>query len=721
MKKQLILAILSLLGSANAVGMEASLKAEENTEHAFLENLKNGNLEHVKRYLDQSNRLVNQPFTDQGLDPKLVNERITPLMIAAYNGHVELVSYLIKEKKAKADLLSHKGDNALTLSLCENHPNQLKILRLLLEDGNIGFPGQMLAQVGHNGLTPLQNACQLGQLESVQYLVEKMESISEIMNGKSIFDPHITGTVTLSIAKARNHTSIVNYLVSKGVPHLSSENRPQILQNIFHNPHANRLLNLDHFDLIAYTTLPINPSVTIPSFGNGGTLHIFQPRVFQQNGTKEECTEAKLKHAAEKLGGTPKMHKETSPIFGGTCSYHAMKNALLGLMLLEDYDRFSAAQESNSKEVLQKSEFVNADITNLTALKTPQFDSEQFMETLHAKICVLNNATQAFTQPEAVALQQGADNHSMLIAREKFDAAYRKQMQERHNQELANISSKISFIDDQTIRMFIFNCRMKTDSFTSLKDQELLSQIALFRKSSKYRHAFHISLNTGELNGYGQSIGKNRMHAITVILDKRGSHVNALVFESNNLASYAIKEILFDFLALFIDESKKTMHANECESHAALANDPFDLNRANIPTSVCNAESLLNNYQQRESLCLASKKREDIAEALFCLSQLQYLQNILDASSSKKSLEKLEALFKKYSINSDILRAREIKLFTLLQKIEDKELNERMLNFIIQKDVPRLIEAIKVGANPNILSIQMAALHSIAQFIVALK
>lgn len=698
MKKSIKIAIFALFGISIAHGMDNPkqlLSTAKNPELALFESLKDENLEKVKVCFEAVNRPVDRPFEDPAIPEETRAAKITPLMMACFFGNTPIVNYLISHKKANPLIASADGKNALSFCLLGDHTNHLPIFRLVLEQKlNNSHNNQLLSRVDEHGFTPLERAICIGNTELVEYLLSRKD-VS--------FDPIMSGTTAMSLAHTKKRPEIVALLTSRGTPPVA-ENSPTILSSIFYSPQANKHINLEFFEPIAYTAKAIPTSHFINGFENGATIQIIQPRVFEQGRKKEdkECIKAKLKFAAEKLGGTPKMHEETSPIFGGTCSYHAMKNALIGLLLLEDYDILAKAAE-DSQATTTKSDYVVSDTFNLTAIKSPHFDFEKFAEALHSKIFALNNTTAPFMQQEAIAIQQGSRNDSMLIAREIFDHEFNKELSKRHGLRINNSASKISFIDEQTLRSLITNFRLpyQTNAFDLQKDQDLVSQIALFRKSKNYRHAFHISLNTGELSGYGQSCGTNRMHAIAVVLDKKGPQVNVLVFESNNTAPYAIKQILFDFIALFTDETKKIMDTGECEMQAALAQDPLCISKSNASKSVCNIQSLLENYPHIEAKCHASKKREDITEAMLCLSHIKHAFNILENLDSVTIQEKLEGLFKKHKINAAWLRAKEISLHQLLEEIQTKELQERLRTFIMQKDLTRTKNAIDAGANPN--------------------
>lgn len=681
MKKQIILALFILVTALNLSAMEApKAKANLTPEKIFWNNLLAGNLEAVKKYLDESKRNINQTFQDPSFQEGVIKARFTPLQVAAYNGHAHIVDYFIKEKKATPSTIDANGDNALASCLAnKEHTNHLEIVKCLLECQSPWQQKSTLIYVGSYGLIPLFSAIRQGYVEVTDYLLSQQQD----------FDPIFHGVPALSLA--RNNTPITKLLTSKGVTPL---NRDAILPFIFYHEAVNKHLNLEQFDIIAHITQPIVPNSTIKGLAQGGTLNIIQPRVQSQSAPiNDACFEEKLKNAAEKLGGTKKMHQETSPLFGETCSYHTMKNALVGLLLLEDYDQLAHlydANQSNQTDAL--TEIVNNDLATLTTLKTSRIDCGELLETIQSKIITLNNRPSNFERNKAIVIHQGVAN-DMLIAREVFDRIIREKLIQTNPQKAISLQSSISFVNAEAMSRHNSGYFSKEDHFSEIRKQELYSEIERFKNNDSYRHAFSISLSTGDFDGYGNGInpnGKSRMHAIAVIIDKKGTRVNAYIFESNNHTPWAIKQIVTDFINLFVTES--------AQHSAQTTTMPSNNNVSAI-------SSLLQKYHDAEQACNKSQKREDVETALLHLSQLQHVANMLHLAKAhqqeNEQTQEIEKIYNQHKLTKEELRSEEIKLHKLLQEIENKELNDRFFTAIQLKDIPTINEAIKIGINPN--------------------
>ena len=311
---------------------------------------------------------------------------------------------------------------ALMLAAQQGH---LNIVKLIAEEtiNNQYMRTQLINALDRNGFTAFYHAASKGKLDVVKYFIEQ--------SGMT-FNPRIEGMIALSLANKKKHNDVVQYLITKGVSALPKQDAASASHSIFYNSAANKHIDLDYFDTLAYTTIPIAGSPDIPSLTRGGTLHIYQPRFFEQVYREKSFLTQQLKIAEAKLGGTEEKHLETSPIFGGSCSYHAVKNALVGLMLLQDYD--ALAQEcakSDTTKIKYHADLVAGDINNFTALKTPQFDCADFMEQLHAKIVAVQH--QALYQPlEALNIQQAGNSERMHIARHFVDETLTAIMTKRH-------------------------------------------------------------------------------------------------------------------------------------------------------------------------------------------------------------------------------------------------------------------------------------------------
>ena len=145
----------------------------------------------------------------------------------------------------------------------------------------------------------------------------------------------IDGPIALSIATKNKKQNIVETLLEHGVPPLPHNEVP----NFFYDNEINNLFDFKTLPIIAYTQMPIpEDSSTTPKPLN---VNIYQLKVAKQCGVLEDYIQEQLKEAAQKLGGTPEDHKNANPIYGGSCGYHAIKNAMLGLMVLSDYDKLA--------------------------------------------------------------------------------------------------------------------------------------------------------------------------------------------------------------------------------------------------------------------------------------------------------------------------------------------------------------------------------------------
>ena len=665
--------------------------------------INDGNLEKVKEMFDQTGINVNLPLKNNG----------TALMLAALNGHESIVDYLVKVKGADVHYAVPDGFTALITAAYMGHCN---VVKYLLSKQSNRF---LSDHVDKRGLSAFLHAVNRGKLEVVKYF-------AELPN----FNPQIEGTVALSLAASNKHDEIVEFLISKGVCPLPKQDNLANSKGIFYNPQINNDLGLEYFDIIAYTSLPISKSNTIPSLSQETNLNIYQVRVLEQSGYQENCIQKQLELAVNKLGGTKAMHRATSPIFGGTCSYHAIKNALIGLMLLHDYDML-AHTEQDSEEIKAFSHLVSEDIKCLTTLKTKRFDSEDFMEKIHAKMFVVQHEP-FLKKLEPINIQQGGSHDRMHIAYPEFDVTLNTLLAKHDKNFQPQNSPSLSFIDVRTINCQKQGYLYRRTEFSSIKDFfhnneyatlyqnanmslneiistiqtfDLASQIARFRTNANYRHAFILSLNTATLDGYGLSLS-DHMHAITVILDKRDSIVNVIIFESNNIADFAIKQILFDFINLFTDENIHMPDElrNDLVLHSA---NPYGFELTNYQNKLPSFESLVSSYAQLKEACYRNQERDDAHKAFFFLSKINHVY-MTAKHRAKHGIDQgefnmIQEILAKYDQlhQENKLREEEISLYAIIQAIEEKELNKRMHGFIMEGDVLKVQETLKIGANPN--------------------
>ncbi|WP_353280584.1 ankyrin repeat domain-containing protein [Wolbachia endosymbiont (group B) of Cyclophora punctaria] len=94
-----------------------------------------------------------------------LNLKSTLLHIAAYNGHLDIVKYLVDEKKVSPDQKANDGINALHWAALNGH---LDIVKYLVDEKKVS-PDQK----ANDGRTALHWAALNGHLDIVKYLREK--------------------------------------------------------------------------------------------------------------------------------------------------------------------------------------------------------------------------------------------------------------------------------------------------------------------------------------------------------------------------------------------------------------------------------------------------------------------------------------------------------------------------------------------------------------------
>ena len=122
----------------------------------------------------------------------------TPLYIASFNGHLEIVEFLLR-KGAKVDLGNKDGETPLYIASQEGH---LKVIELLLRNGanpNIACS---------DGITPLYMASQQGHIEIVDIFLKVGADLNLYCSGNR--------ATPLHIALYNGHTKVVKLLLSQG-------------------------------------------------------------------------------------------------------------------------------------------------------------------------------------------------------------------------------------------------------------------------------------------------------------------------------------------------------------------------------------------------------------------------------------------------------------------------------------------------------------------------
>ena len=166
---------------------------------------------------------------DRGLDPNTADPKgHTLLMIAARNGHRDLVWALVR-RKASATKRSEHGDTALMMASLRG---DREIARMLIEFGG--------AEVNHSGWAPIHYAAFQNQAELIRYLLQKGADKNALApNGYTALmlaargghmeaarallyeDPEVNtrgpdGETALKIARLRKHSELAELLVRAG-------------------------------------------------------------------------------------------------------------------------------------------------------------------------------------------------------------------------------------------------------------------------------------------------------------------------------------------------------------------------------------------------------------------------------------------------------------------------------------------------------------------------
>jgi hypothetical protein len=149
----------------------------------------NGFTTSVKRLLSIRNINVNMKDDEYGA---------TPLHDAAYNGHVE-ITRLFLQNGAEVNVKSNGGFTPLHLAA---YQGQVEILHLLVENG-----ADLEAQ-DDDGTRALHDAAKRGHLPFIQELISRyhVDINARVNNGRT----------ALMLARALNHSTVINFLQENG-------------------------------------------------------------------------------------------------------------------------------------------------------------------------------------------------------------------------------------------------------------------------------------------------------------------------------------------------------------------------------------------------------------------------------------------------------------------------------------------------------------------------
>eukprot|EP00899_Mesostigma_viride_P015200 jgi/Mesvir1/23681/Mv18637-RA.1 len=154
----------------------------------FLDAASKGDLTRVKHLLERKGPSL--------LDARYQDGR-NALILAAGNGHLGLVKYLVEDERMSLDVRGEDGSNALHWAAWSGH---LEVVKFLVEDKRMSLDIKE-----NDGKNALLNAAQNGHLEVVKYLVEDKRMNLDIKKND--------GSNVLLWAALYGHLKVVKYLV----------------------------------------------------------------------------------------------------------------------------------------------------------------------------------------------------------------------------------------------------------------------------------------------------------------------------------------------------------------------------------------------------------------------------------------------------------------------------------------------------------------------------
>jgi ankyrin repeat protein len=131
---------------------------------------------------------------------KAMQKGLTPLYIAAENGHLAVVRLLVAEFGADVNQAANDGATPLCIAALNGH---LAVIRLLVEE-----LGADVNKAVHNGTTPLHIAAKTGNLDVVRCMVKEL--------GADINKARQDGVTPLMVTARFERADVVTFLIKYG-------------------------------------------------------------------------------------------------------------------------------------------------------------------------------------------------------------------------------------------------------------------------------------------------------------------------------------------------------------------------------------------------------------------------------------------------------------------------------------------------------------------------
>ncbi|MGX2981911.1 ankyrin repeat domain-containing protein [Helicobacter sp. 23-1045] len=175
--------------------------ADKNADLIY-DSARDGDLDKVKQLVEQQGVDVNAVHIDElGLSSNALN-------IASYQGHLEIVKYLI----SKGANVNAKDSFGWTALISASSNGKLELVKYLISKG-----ADVKAK-SNDGYTALMSASFDGHLEVVKVLVESSKSgLFSFFSKGNINEKDKWGRTALMLASIKGHLEVVKYLVEKGV------------------------------------------------------------------------------------------------------------------------------------------------------------------------------------------------------------------------------------------------------------------------------------------------------------------------------------------------------------------------------------------------------------------------------------------------------------------------------------------------------------------------